>query len=296
MITEAEPLKAEWTKAIAPRRGDIHGELLEDAAAFLGISLQEARNRARDAGERFRAEWQSVAPDPSDDQALTRFYNQSDTELFELINWHANDPIHYRTIVLRDFASAFPGRELIDYGSGIGNDALVFAQAGFHVTLADISDPLLAFAAWRCRSRGLDVQTIDLKATTLPRRAYDVAVCFDVLEHIPKPLTVVRQIRAALKEGGLFVLHAPFGLDAEHPMHVVHRDVVTPRMRSFGFEPLACAFPTSVRAPQIYRKRNVPALDRLAYFVYDGYMDGSVGSRLAAMYRAGRSMMRTAGR
>jgi 2-polyprenyl-3-methyl-5-hydroxy-6-metoxy-1,4-benzoquinol methylase len=292
VITSAERLEAEWTREVAPKRGDIHGELLEDAAAFFGISLQEARERARDAGERFRAEWQTTAPDPTDDQALTRFYNQSDTELFELINWHASDPIHHRTIVLRDFASGFPGRELIDYGSGIGNDALVFAQAGFQVTLADISDPLLAFAAWRCRSRGLNVRTIDLKVAKPPHRAFDAAVCFDVLEHIPRPLTVVRQIRASLKDGGIFVLHAPFGLDDEHPMHVVHRDVVTPRMRSLGFEPLSCEFPASVRAPQIYRKRHLPALDRLAYFVYDGYLDGSVGSRLAAMYRAGRSMMR----
>jgi len=295
VITSAE-LESEWTRAVAPRRGDVHGELLEDAAAFLGISLQEARNRARDAGERFRAEWQTTAPDPTDEHALTRFYNQSDTELFELINWHASDPIHYRAIVLRDFVSRFAGRDLIDYGSGIGNDALVFAQAGFQVTLADISDPLLAFAAWRCRSRGLEVRTIDLKVERLPHCAFDVAVCFDVLEHIPRPLTVVRQIRTALRDGGIFVVHAPFGLDAEHPMHVVHRDVVTPRMRSFGFEPLSCEFPPSVRAPQIYRKRNLPALDRLAYFVYDGYLDGSVGSRLAAMYRAGRSIVRPAGR
>jgi SAM-dependent methyltransferase len=292
VIASVEQLKAEWTTAIAPRRGDILGELLEEAAAFLGISLEEARDRARDAGERFRAEWRATAPDPSDDRALTRFYNQSDTELFELINWHASDPIHYRTIILRDFAAGFPGRELIDYGSGIGNDALVFGQAGFQVTLADISDPLLAFAAWRCRSRGLKVRTIDLKTSSPEPRTFDMAVCFDVLEHIPRPLTIVRQIRASLNDGGLFAFHAPFGPSADHPMHVVHRDVVTPRMRSLGFEPLSCPFPSFVRAPMMYRKRQLPALDRLAYFVYDGYLDGSVGSRLAAMYRAGRSMIR----
>src|SRR5262249_47148424 len=77
--------------------------------------------------------------------------------------WHSTDPIHYRTLIVRDFAAARRGRACLDYGSGIGSDALVFADAGFEVTLADISDLLLAFAAFRCRRRGFTVHTIDLK-------------------------------------------------------------------------------------------------------------------------------------
>jgi SAM-dependent methyltransferase len=292
LIANDDRLKSEWSRAVAPRSGDIHSELLEEAASFLGLSTAQAQERARDAGERFCAEWQSTVPDPANQDALSRFYNQSNTELFELINWHASDPIHYRTIVLRDFANGLRGRELLDYGSGIGNDALVFAQAGFRVTLADISNPLLEFAAWRCRNRGLDVRTIDLKTSEPEPDGFDVAICFDVLEHIPQPLAVVRRIRAALRDGGLFALHAPFGLDPEHPMHVVHRDVVTPRMRSLGFAPVSCEFPPYVRAPRMYLKQRLPALDRLAYFVYDGYLDNQVGARLAAMYRAGRSIVR----
>src|SRR5262249_2298511 len=161
---------------------------------------------------------------------VARFYNQSDSELFELINWHASDPIHYRTLIVRDYALARPGRACLDYGSGIGNDALVFGKAGFTVTLADISDVLLAFAAFRCRRRGIPTTTVDLKRAAPPPDAIDVVLCFDVLEHIPEPLPVVKRIHDALRDGGLLVMHAPFGDDPEHPMHVVHEDVVTPRM------------------------------------------------------------------
>jgi 2-polyprenyl-3-methyl-5-hydroxy-6-metoxy-1,4-benzoquinol methylase len=65
---------------------------------------------------------------------------------------------------------------------------MVLADAGFDVTVADISDVLLAFAAWRLRRRGYPVRTIDLKRESLPPDGFDLVACFDVLEHIPRPL------------------------------------------------------------------------------------------------------------
>jgi SAM-dependent methyltransferase len=275
----------EWTRIVAPRTSDVRTELVHEAAEFLGIAIDEAWRRLAGARGRFRDEWAQTVDNPNDPTTLRRFYNLSDAELFELTEWHATDPIHYRTLILRDFARHRPGRLYLDYGSGIGNDALVFAEAGFEVTLADISDCLLAFAAWRCRRRGYTPRTIDLKREALPSDAFDLVLCFDVLEHIPRPLGVVHGMRGALRTGGLLVLHAPFGEDPERPMHVVHRDIVTPRMRSLGFQPLDCPFPSFIRAPQLYEKRALPVLDRAAYHLYDNYLNNSWGARLAKLYK-----------
>ena len=283
-MTQPE-LAQEWTRIIAPTTGDVRTELVAEAAEFLGIPIDEAWRRLRGAGDRFREEWLNTAPDPLDPERLIQFYNQSDTELFELIEWHASDPIHYRTLIVRDLAIGRPGRSYLDYGSGIGNDAMVLAGAGFDITVADISDVLLAFTAWRLRRRGYSVRTVDLKRESLTRDGFDLVACFDVLEHIPRPLDVVRNIRAALRANGLLVIHAPFAEDAEHPMHVVHRDVVTPRMRSLGFQPLDCRFPPCVRAPLIFEKRAVTIIERAAYFVYDTCLDNAFGAQLAALYR-----------
>ncbi len=282
---EMTSLAERWTRVMAPRTGDIRTELLAEAAEFLGIPIDEAWRRHAGAADRFNQEWTASVGDVADDQALTRFYNESKSVLFELIEWHASDAIHYRTLIVADLAGRRPGRLYLDYGSGIGSDAMVFAEAGFKVTLADISDPLLAFASWRLRRRGFDVDTIDLKREKPPRNRYDVAVCFDVLEHIPHPLRVVRTIRDSMRNEGLLVVHAPFGVDPERPMHVVHRDVVTPRMRSLGFRPVECYFPPQLWGPEIYRKATVPAIERLAYFVYDNYLNNPLGAGLAAFYR-----------
>src|SRR5438445_8543562 len=86
-----------WTDLIAPRTRDVRTELVHEAADFLGIPVAAAWERLRGAGHRFRHEWISTVGDARSESELTRFYNQSDTELFELIEWHATDPIHYRT-------------------------------------------------------------------------------------------------------------------------------------------------------------------------------------------------------
>jgi SAM-dependent methyltransferase len=279
-------LAHEWTRILAPRTGDIRTELVHEAAEFLGIPIADAWQRLNGACDRFREEWlrAMASADPSDPTTLTRIYNQSDTELFELIEWHATDRIHYRTLILRDFAATRPGRRFLDYGSGIGNDALVLAAAGFEITLADISESLLTFAAWRCRRRGFAVRTIDLRGERPPSDAFDLVLCFDVLEHIPRPLDVVRTIRASLGDGGLLVVHAPFGDDPVRPMHVVHRDVVTSRMRSLGFRPVACRFPLSIYPPQFYEKRAVPSAIRAGYYVNDIWLH-TARACLAGLYR-----------
>jgi SAM-dependent methyltransferase len=281
-----QDLATTWTALMAPRTGDIRTELVREAAEYLGLTEAEAWERLRGAGDRFRDEWMQTIGDTKDADQIREFYNRGDTELFELIEWHATDPIHYRTLIVRDLAITGRGRTYLDYGSGIGSDAVAFAEAGFDVTVADISDILLGFAEFRCRKRGATVRKIDLKKEGLPENRFDVAVCFDVLEHVPDPLPVVRNIRRAMHEGGIIAIHAPFGEDDEHPMHIVHHDVVTPRMRSLGFKPIDAHFPPTVRAPQLYRKAQLPLRDRVGYLVYDVYLQQNpIGTRIAELYR-----------
>ena len=279
---------ARWRAALAPRTGEIRRELALEAAEYLGLSFEETLQRIERSGMDFPDEWKRLVTDPSDPNQLIRFYNESQAELFEQIAWHASEPIHHRSLVCADLASTLPGRDFLDYGSGIGSNAIVFGLAGFRVTLADVADPLRNFARWRCERRGIPVRTIDLKRETLDASDYDVITCFDVLEHVPAPLEAVRRMRDGLRIGGVFFLYAPFGFDPVRPMHVVHDDPVSGKVRALGFAikpEWENAFPAHVFPPQSYVRVARPAAANLAYYVRDAWMKGQLGDVLASAVR-----------
>jgi 2-polyprenyl-3-methyl-5-hydroxy-6-metoxy-1,4-benzoquinol methylase len=277
-----------WTAVMAPRTGSLRQELILELAEYFETSTQDVEVRLSDATTRFTEEWRKRVADPTDERAVTRFYDESETELFDLACWHAEDSIHCRTLMCADIASRLKGRECLDYGSGIGSDALAFAAAGFKVTLADVSSPLLAFARWRCERRGIAVRTIDLKRDALPAARFHAVICFDVLEHIHRPLRTLDGIHGAMTSGALLFVHAPVGKDPDRPMHVVHEDVITPNMRSVGFHwrgDLETGFPAWMWHPRVYEAFPLSTMDRIGYRLYDGWLKGPVGDGLANLYR-----------
>lgn len=55
----------------------------------------------------------------------------------------------------------------------------------------------------------LDVRTERAEAMSLPPASFDVAVMFDVIEHLFDPRVVLEATRRALRPGGLFVVSTP---------------------------------------------------------------------------------------
>lgn len=97
------------------------------------------------------------------------------------------------------------GRRVADLGCGGGILSEAMAQAGAEVTAIDMGEAPLAVARLHALEAGIDV---DYRQTTPETLAADhagefaVVTCLEMLEHVPKPASVVAACAELLEPGG----------------------------------------------------------------------------------------------
>ena len=171
---------------------------------------------------------------PSD---VVEFYRTTTSYLFDLTTFNSVYP-HTATLEsLVEMARKQGLTKVLDFGSGIGSVGLFFALNGMEVTLADVSEPLMEYAAWRFKARGLNLRLINLNREGLPKDTFDVVTAFDVLEHLPCPADTLRTLAVAMKPGGLIALNVE-ETDAAFPQHIATYEEVFSTVAAVGFHRL----------------------------------------------------------
>jgi 2-polyprenyl-3-methyl-5-hydroxy-6-metoxy-1,4-benzoquinol methylase len=99
---------------------------------------------------------------------------------------------------------------LVEIGPGFGTFAHLAQASGQFETVEVIErNPEMAS---ECRSRGLKVHEVALEDFISGNaQSFDVAVCYEVIEHIFDPSVFLQMVRSLLRPGGLFVLSCPNG-------------------------------------------------------------------------------------
>ncbi|MFO7955742.1 MAG: class I SAM-dependent methyltransferase [Candidatus Brocadiia bacterium] len=102
-----------------------------------------------------------------------------------------------------------PGDWILDAACGSGLSTVPWAQKGYHVVGADISEQMLAMARRRAREAGVEIELLQQDVTELhPERRFDAAICMHSgLDYILDDAELRRafaSIRGCLREGGLF--------------------------------------------------------------------------------------------
>lgn len=98
------------------------------------------------------------------------------------------------------------GGSLLDIGCAVGFFLKVCQDEGFEVMGVELSP----FAAHYAKeSLGLRVLVGQLLDLSLPSESFDVITMWDVIEHLPDPLTELREIERLLRPEGILVIMTP---------------------------------------------------------------------------------------
>lgn len=89
--------------------------------------------------------------------------------------------------------AATPVRRVLDAGCGVGGLVEQLARRGFEVTGVD-ADPA-SIALGRQAGRLKDARQADVAQLPFPDRHFDLAVCSEVLEHVPEDAAALRELR-----------------------------------------------------------------------------------------------------
>ncbi|UPG93258.1 bifunctional 2-polyprenyl-6-hydroxyphenol methylase/3-demethylubiquinol 3-O-methyltransferase UbiG [Luteibacter aegosomatissinici] len=127
------------------------------------------------------------------------------------------------------------GAKVVDVGCGGGLLSEALARAGANVTAIDLGAKLIEIAKLHLFESNLQVdyrvQSSDELAAAEPA-SFDVVCCMEMIEHVPDPLVLIRDLAAMLKPGGQLFLStlnrtpAAFGaaiVGAEYLMRLLPR-------------------------------------------------------------------------
>lgn len=101
-----------------------------------------------------------------------------------------------------------PNACVLDYGCGAAAVCQPWIQQGGDTTLIDVSQVALNYVRHKYGAWGLSgrLHICDDLGCISMHEAFDALVCTDVLEHVPDPMTIQRQLWALLKPGGQALL------------------------------------------------------------------------------------------
>lgn len=119
---------------------------------------------------------------------------------------HDLNPVRFDYIARR---VSLPGARVADVGCGGGLLSESLARGGAQVVGIDLSEQVIQIARLHLHESGLQVdyrvQSSAELASTEPER-FDAVCCMELIEHVPDPTALVRDLSAVLKPGGVLFM------------------------------------------------------------------------------------------
>lgn len=133
----------------------------------------------------------------------------------------------------RNIERKYSSGRLLDMGCGLGLFLKLWDPQKWELSGMDISKKAVEYA----KSEGLNVREDSLEKASFSNDYFDVITMFYVLEHLPNPLKVLKEVRRILKKDGLLVVRVPQSISAERFLKFfgVRRNLFHPPMHLYDF-------------------------------------------------------------
>lgn len=128
------------------------------------------------------------------------------------------------TDIVRSFEKYRQNNRFLDVGCGAGTLLKAALNEGWQAEGIDVSRSSVEFL----RKQGIKVFHGDLSAARFSEGSFDVAAAIEILEHIPEPINVLKEIYQVLRPGGLLWATTPHGKGASARLLGVRWTCVTP--------------------------------------------------------------------
>jgi len=194
----------------------IDKNLLKDASEFLNIPitlLEESYNKVLNNYPGYSKwqhitskEWVELKINQKDQLNVFDFYKNTLNYIPECIEYHSGpkrkELINQYIKILKKYKC----KEVVDYGCGIGQDSIIQSQHDITAIACDIPGMTYDFAKWRFNKYKFNIEALNIKIDSFPlKKKYDAITCFEVLQHVPDPVSLINNFYSHIKKGGLFI-------------------------------------------------------------------------------------------
>ncbi len=125
--------------------------------------------------------------------------------------WIEETRLQYEHLHRYAFASHFvKGKKVLDLACGEGYGTYMLAREAEHVTGVEIDKPTVQHARGRYIKDNLEfIQGSILAVPIEGEKKFDVAVCFEGIEHVEEHDKLLSEVKRLLKDDGLFIVSTP---------------------------------------------------------------------------------------
>lgn len=180
---------------------------IRELQRYTGLGGNVINGRMAKANGALTDHWNAL--NPKSGYERDQFYRTDENWIFDLMGWG-------RPMWLEKIRSRLPPKaRILDFGCGVGDFVAGLAQ-DYQVEYIDVPGAITTqFLKWRLKDRKLEAKEIGDMG-----KGYDAILCFDVFEHLPNPIRLLKTFSRRLKPKGLLFITT--GFHDYRPMHIYH--------------------------------------------------------------------------